>query len=342
MSTRWAHLRRWLPGLALLALTLMFARRVPWSDVWSGMRAASLPMLGVAFVANYVAVAARTALWWRFLCAIGIPSLGLAIRAMIVGMALHCVLVGNAGEAGRVLLVMRGSGERAAPIIASVVLERLAVSAGYLAVLLLAGSCLTLPPQLQRWRIPAVTALGVTVLVLTLLARKSATLRPAGAAERSCVVRRGVRMLGSTVRQATTGGGAFVIVSLTAINWIAQLATFHWTAQALGLPISVGGSAIAMLTVLASGSIRATPANVGVTQLVYVATASMLGLSGEVALGVALLLQAIQTVPVVLAGLVVLPDLVTATRSRPREGEALAPNNRSLTSGCPLRIGATQ
>lgn len=335
------HLRRWLPGLALLALTLIFARRVPWPDVWSGIRAASLPILALAFVANYVAVAARTALWWRFLRAIGIPSVGLAIRAMIVGMALHCVLVGNAGEAGRVLLVMRGSGQRASPIIASVVLERLAVSAGYLAVLLLAGSCLTLPSELQRWRIPAMAALSVSVLLLALLACQSDNLRPAGVGGPSCVVRRGLRRLRSTVRQATAGGGAFVIVALTAVNWIAQLATFHWTARALGLPISVGGSAIAMLTVLASGSIRATPANVGVTQLVYVATASMLGLSSQVALGVALLLQAIQTVPVVLAGLVVLPDLVTATRSRSREGDAMAPNNRSLTSGCPLRTGAS-
>jgi uncharacterized membrane protein YbhN (UPF0104 family) len=92
-----------------------------------------------------------------------------------------------------------------------------------------------------------------------------------------------------------------------------------------------------MLTVLASGSIRATPANVGVTQLVYVATASMLGLSGQVALGAALLLQAIQTVPVVLAGLVVLPDLATATRSRSCD-QRTPPPESSSTSGCPLGI----
>jgi uncharacterized membrane protein YbhN (UPF0104 family) len=337
MSTRWAHLRRWVPGLALLALTLMFARRVPWSEVWSGMRAASLPMLGLAFVANYIAVAARTALWWRFLCAIGITSVGLAIRAMIVGMALHCVLVGNAGEAGRVLLVMRSSGVRAGPIITSVVLERLAVSAGYLAVLVLAGTCLTLPAELQRWRIPAVVTLGLTVSLLTLLARQSDSPRGARMARPACAIRRGVRMLRSSVVRAIAGGGALVLVALTAVNWICQLVTFHWTAKAVGLPISIGGSAIAMLTVLASGSIRATPANVGVTQLVYVATASMLGLSGQVALGAALLLQAIQTVPVVLAGLVVLPDLATATRSRSCD-QRTPPPESSSTSGCPLGI----
>lgn len=318
MNTRWAQVRAWLLRIAVLGLVAMFARRVPWPEVWSSMRAASLPMLALAFAANYVAFAARTVLWWRLLCTVGVTSLGLAFRAMIVGMALHSVLVGNAGEAGRVLLVMRRSGASAPTVIASVVLERLAVSAGFLAVLVLAGVLLPLPPQLDRWRIPAVAVVGVGALLLALLVRGHDAPRSEGVGPPSGAVRRGLTVFRSSIRQAAAGGDGAIIVALTAVNWICQLATFHWTARAMGLPISIGGSVIAMLTVLASGSIRATPGNLGVTQLAYVATAGMLGVSGELALGVALLLQAIQTIPVVVAGLFVLPDLGTATRSRQR------------------------
>lgn len=314
----------------------MFARGVPWADVWSAVRAASLPMLGLALVMNYLALAARTVLWWRFLCAVGITSPGLAARASIVGAALNCVLVGNAGEVGRVLLVMRRTGERAARVIASVALERLAVSAGFLAVLALASLCLPLPDVLQRWRAAAVT-LCVVALLLPALACERDLSRFGG--RPLLVLTRELRALGSSLRDATAEGGAFVVAALVAINWVCQLATFHWTAKAVGLPISLEGSTIAMLTVIASGSIRATPANVGVTQLVYVATADMLGLPGQVALGAAVLLQAIQTVPLVVAGVFLLPDLGVVTRSR--SGAPVSGNDASHTPGGALHTGMT-
>ncbi|MGQ0714904.1 MAG: lysylphosphatidylglycerol synthase transmembrane domain-containing protein [Gemmatimonadaceae bacterium] len=304
------HLRRWLPRLVVLALAVLVAREVSWPQLWSHVSAASLPMLGLALVANCVACAARTALWWRFLCAIGIRSLGLAVRAMIVGMALHCVVVGNAGEAGRVLVVMRRTGSSATAVAATVVLERLAVSAGYVAVLVATGFLLPLPEDVARWRVPGIFMVCLGALVLMLLAREPCDDRSDAV---TCLqtLRRGMRVFRSSVRQAAAGSRASVIVGLTAVNWICQLLTFHWTAKALGLPISVGGSVIAMLAVTASSSVRATPGNVGVTQVAYVAIAGMLGLSEEVALGVAVLLQAVQTGPVVVAGLFVLPDLVS-------------------------------
>lgn len=312
------HLRRWLPRLALLGLTVMIARGVSWPEFWSHLRAASLPMLCLALVANYVACAARTALWWRFLSAIGIQSLALAARAMIVGMALHCVVVGNAGEAGRVLLVMRRTGASAAAVTATVVLERLAVSTGFVAVLVAAGILLPLPEDLARWRVPGMLMLCVGALVLIRLARESDVGQAHAGNLSQGAFRRGMQVFRSSVRQAASGSRASVIVGLTAINWIGQLITFHCTAKAVGLPISVGGSVIAMLAVTASGSVRATPGNAGVTQLAYVAIAEMLGLSPQAALGVALLLQAIQTVPVAVAALFVMSDLAAVHPARTR------------------------
>ena len=310
MSRCGPHLRQWLPRLALLGFIVMMARGVSWPELWSHMSAASLPMVSLALVANCLACAARTALWWGFLHAIGIRSLALAIRAMLVGMALNCVVVGNAGEVGRVLLVMRRTGASAAAVTATVVLERLAVTAGYVAVLVVAGILVPLPEDLARWRVPGMVMLCIGVLALLRLAREPRVGHAGNS--RLGAVRHGIQVFRSSVRQAAAGSRGSLIVGLTGINWICQLMTFHWTAKALGLPISVGGSVIAMLAVTASGSVRATPGNAGVTQLAYVAIAEMLGLSVQAALGVALLLQAIQTAPAAAGGLCVLSDLTAA------------------------------
>ena len=56
--------------------------------------------------------------------------------------------------------------------------------------------------------------------------------------------------------------------------------------------------------------VRATPGNVGVFQLVYAVTAHTLGLSKDAAVGVALLLQTIQNVPVTVLGAILAPDLL--------------------------------
>lgn len=296
----------------LLGLIAVVARGVSWPELWSHMSGASLPMLGLALVANCLACAARTALWWKFLHAIGIRSMALAIRAMLVGMALNCVVVGNAGEAGRVLLVMRRTGASMAEVTATVVLERLAVSAGFVVVLVVAGVLVPLPEDLARWRVPGMLMLCAGVLVLLQIARDPRVGRSPAGNSRVSALRHGIQTFRSSVRQAAAGSRVSLVVGLTAINWICQLLTFHWTAKALELPISVGGSVIAMLAVMASGSVRATPGNAGVTQLAYVAIADKLGLSVQAALGVALLLQAIQTAPAVLGGLFVLPDLTAA------------------------------
>ena len=316
MSRCGAHLRQWLPRLALLGLTVMVAREVSWPELWSHIRAASLPMVCLALAANCLACAARTVLWWEFLHAIGIRSLALAIRATLVGMALNSVVVGNAGEAGRVLLVMRRTGASAAAVTATVVLERLVVTTGYLAVLVGAGILVPLPEDLARWRVPAMLILCAGALVLLQLAREPRAHGPHKENPRLGAVRHGIQVFRSSVRQAAAGSRPSLIVGLAGINWICQLMTFHWTAKALGLPISVGGSVIAMLAVTGSGSVRATPGNAGVTQLAYVAIAEMLGLSVQVALGVALLLQAIQTAPVAVGGLFVLSDLTAACPAR--------------------------
>jgi uncharacterized membrane protein YbhN (UPF0104 family) len=69
---------------------------------------------------------------------------------------------------------------------------------------------------------------------------------------------------------------------------------------------------------------RATPGNVGFFQFVYAATAQALGLSTDAAVGVALLLQVVQNVPVTVLGAALAPDLVLAARKK-KPPQAQAP-----------------
>ena len=108
----------------------------------------------------------------------------------------------------------------------------------------------------------------------------------------------------------------WVALVLTVINWGAQVASYHLTAVAAHFPITVGGSITELLAVNVGFLVRATPGNVGVFQALYALTAQALGLSKDAAVGVALLLQTVQNVPVTALGAVLAPDLVLGARGR--------------------------
>ena len=61
---------------------------------------------------------------------------------------------------------------------------------------------------------------------------------------------------------------------------------------------------------------RATPGNVGFFQFVYAATAQAMGLSKDAAVGVAVLLQVVQNVPVTVLGAALAPELMLAARRK--------------------------
>jgi len=56
--------------------------------------------------------------------------------------------------------------------------------------------------------------------------------------------------------------------------------------------------------------VRATPGNVGIFQLVYVVTVRSFGVAEAPAVAVALLIQAIQVIPTLLAGAIAAPALL--------------------------------
>ena len=313
--------KRFLHGaltLGMVALLVYYARTVHWDAAWRAIRSASPWLLFLAALANLATVGSKALVWWIFLRPVGAPSLGLAMRATAAGAGINNLLIANSGEAARAVLVTRSSEATGTGVVAALALERLFDFIGYVLVLIGAAFLLPLPEDVARWRPAAVATLGAIVVVLIALLAHAPQAPPPGQKITGVVARaragfeRFIERLAHIVTLRRMGAA----LALTVVNWGTQIASYHLTAVAAHFPISVAGSITAMLLVNVGFLARATPGNVGFFQFVYAATAQAMGLSKDAAVGVALLLQVVQNVPVTVLGAALAPDLMLAARKK--------------------------
>ena len=311
-----ARARRWLRPVvvvALVAALALFGRRLDWSVVAGTVRDADRTLLAAAVAVNLVSLALRGVQWWVFLRPLGVRSLPLALRGTVVGSAMNAVVAAHAGEGARVLLVARAARVPSAGVLAALALERLLDGVSYLALLTAAAWLLDLPPEVRRWRVAAAVLLALLVALLLALAAiagrdpRPPTRAPDAGRRRLRVHLRFLRdaflSLASLPRLA-----AAVALSLAA--WALQVATYHLVARAADLPLPLAGSVAALLTGGLGFLLRATPGNVGVFQVVYALTARGFGVAEGPAVAAALLLQAAQTIPTLVAAGLLAPRLL--------------------------------
>src|SRR5918999_1325297 len=171
-----ARIARLLLSAVVVAMVILFARRVDWAVTWAAIRSADLGILLAATIINLGSAATKGVRWWIFLRAAGARSIGLALRATFAGLGLNNVLVANGGEAARVIFVARTAHLPSATVLATVALERLFELVGYVVLLALSAILLELPPSLARTRPFALGALvGVAILLVYLLRRPAVT-----------------------------------------------------------------------------------------------------------------------------------------------------------------------
>jgi uncharacterized protein (TIRG00374 family) len=299
----------------VIALLVLYARTVHWGAAWRAIRSASPMLLVLATLANLVTLLVKAVTWWIFLRPAGVRSFGLALRATAAGAGINNILIANSGEAARAVFVTRISQARGSAVLAALALERLFDFVGYIILVICAAFLLPMPHDVMRWRSAAVgTLLAVVILFAILLRQSPSEAVVAGASPTTLLARlrahgaRFVGSLGAMVSLPRLGAA----LALTGVNWGAQIVSYHLTAMAAHFPISLVGSITTLITVNVGFLLRATPGNVGVFQVVYAVTASALGLSKDAAVGVALLLQTIQNVPVTVLGAALAPNLVMA------------------------------
>jgi len=318
---------RWVISGVIIVFLVMFARTIDWRAAWDSMRHASLPLLAAAIGVNILSVILKGVRWWLFLRPAGIKSLPLSLRATIAGAGLNNVLVASGGDAARVVFVSRASGVSSATVLASLALEKLFDPIGFM--MLLVGGVLIfdLPPQFERWRVPAEILLAVIVVLLVYFVYATRNAKPERVPERRTAPRTFVgrakayfSSFTSNARVLASGPRFGMAILLSLVSWAAQLATFAFAASAAHVSIPVAGSLACLLAINVGLILRATPGNVGFFQFAYALMAQQFGVSRNDAIAVSLLIQTIQILPLTLLGVALAPEFIFK-RSRKRAEE---------------------
>ena len=306
-----AAARRALP-LAIVLLVAVFVARIEWSAAAAALRAAAPPLVGLSLAAELASVAAKGMRWWIFLRPLGPAGLPLALRATFAGAAADTVLIANGGDAVRVALLARALDVPAARVVATLALDRAWEAVGYGSLLVLATATAPLPPELDRLRPAALAALGGLLAGLLALTRRRPRdrRRPAvddGPSERLAAQLRRVVDALSALSTPRRSAAAF---ALSLVVWATQLATYACAAAAVGVSLTVSGHVLTLLTVNLGFAVRVTPGGVGVFQALYALATAPLGVAAPTAIAAAILVQAVQIVPITAIGLVAVPGLL--------------------------------
>lgn len=321
-STRWSagRIARWIVTGAIVVFLVIFARTIDWALAFNSMVNASPWLLAAALVVNFVSMAIKGVRWWLFLRPAGSPSLGLAMRASLVGSGLNNVLIANGGDAARIVFVSRAAGVPSSTVLATVALERLFDPVGFVLLLVVGAQVYPLPPSLARWAVPSQIALAAILALLmwfvyssrdiiTVTHRTTSHLGGFGAKLKAYLG----AFAGST-RFLTNGRRFAAALGISMLAWIGQVVLFQLAASAAHVEIPAAGSLVALLATNVGLLVRATPGNVGVFQVAYALAVMPFGVSRNDAIAVSLLIQTIQIVPITLVGIALAPEFLLKRR----------------------------
>lgn len=321
---------RWAISAAILVFLILFARTIDWHAAWNSMRHASLPLLAAAIGVNLLSVLIKGVRWWLFLRPIGIKSLPLAIRATVAGAGLNNVLVASGGDAARVVFVSRVSGVSSSTVLASMALEKLFDPIGFVILLVYGVLAFELPPQFERWKIPAEILLVLIVALLFFFVYATRRMKPEHVPERRAKPRTFMGKFrayfvsfGQTAGRLATGPRFVAAILLSLASWACQLWTFELAAAAAHVSIPLAGSLACLLGINVGLIIRATPGNVGFFQFVYALMAGEFGVARNDAIAVSLLIQTLQILPLTLLGMALAPEFIFRRGKKDRETAAV-------------------
>ncbi|HEU4699913.1 MAG TPA: lysylphosphatidylglycerol synthase transmembrane domain-containing protein [Gemmatimonadales bacterium] len=293
-ATRGVWLRLVL-AILLVALAIRFARGYAWEETLDALRDASWPLLGLATVINLASLGAKGWAWHLLLLPYAPHRWRSAQVATFGGAAVNCVGVSVGGEAVRAHVLATRDRVPLGAVVGTIVVSR--VVEGLALVVFLAVVAGFLPPapwvrpvQLGLWALTA-ALLALTTLGAwsRLLARMPAWLRQALAP------------------LAAEGAGRRLLapLALDVVNWICEWLTFHYCLLATGIAVSPIVALTALVAANVGGILRLTPGNVGVIQGALLLALAPFDVDPQRGLAAGLALQAVQTIPVILFGVLV-------------------------------------
>ncbi len=233
------------------------------------------------------------------------PEARRIMPVLLAGYLANLVLPARLGEPVRAFLLSRREQIAFAPILGSVVLERVLDLASLAPLAALAALQVGAPEWIVRGTIIA-TVIGL-VLVGILVA--SGITRGIEGVERLLGARGGrVRAVLAQLAhfgEGASGGGWGQLVlayALSAATWAFVAATFWFAAQSLGIDIRISAAILVAAIASLGTSIPSAPANIGTFEAAAVVALTALGVPAHEALAMALLTHAIVTLPFAVIG----------------------------------------
>ncbi len=282
--------------LAALGGAAYALRRMSWKQIGAAFAHADLLLLLAATIVNVFSLAAKGEAWHLLLRPLA-PHGGWAAQvANLIGSAVNSISVSVAGDAVRVHEIVRREKVPLRPAVQSVVATRVLEGVTLAGFIMLGPALMRLPHFLRGVQIGAI-ALIVIFLALTLIRRNRPLPRRVPGFVREIVEFRNA--IGSWGRMALP-------LLFASVNWAIQWLTYDWALTAVGARPGAAGAYLAMIAANVIGFFRFTPANVGVFQAAVTGALAGLGISPEKAFTGSLVLQAIQVLPILAAGMLAL------------------------------------
>lgn len=332
LAKRRQRAKRMVLNFVTIAVTIAFSyfalRGVKLAQVWSALQASDYWWLIPSFAVFVLSIAARALRWRSLFAPDRRPPLGDVSNAMIVGYFFNNVLPARAGEAARIVVLNQRAGTPAVEVVGTVVVERLYDVVGILVIFFVAKPWL---PHVSWFGAAAVASIVLAALIV------AAAIVLAVYGERPLLfVLSPLRRLRWFAGDRLDHAVSELVHGLSGLrNRNVALQAFVWTVAAwllsalsayfvmLAFPSLHPTFAAGVLVLVAVGLgmiLPSPPAAVGVFEGAALIALSAYGLSHSQALPFALVLHAVNFVPFVVFGaLVVHHNARRGLRARPTE-----------------------
>jgi uncharacterized protein (TIRG00374 family) len=303
-----------------VGLIAVFLRDADYSHVWTSVKAARLDYLTGALLATVVAFVIRAERWQYLLAPLGPTRFSNVFKTTVIGFAASAVLPARAGEVVRPYLLARQEGLSATATFATIIVERILDLVAVLT--LLAAYLLWFDPGMQsrdsavfqaiRYGgfVMAPVAIGALVLMFFMAGHpetlhawllKAEHVLPAKIA---AAIAKFAKMFAEGFAVVRSPSRLIAAVAWSGVLWIA-IASCTWAvSRAFGIDMPFTGGWL-MTAPLVVGVAVPTPGGVGGFHEAYrIGATAFFGADNDTAVGAAIVLHAINIVPVVVAGLI--------------------------------------
>lgn len=323
-----------LAGTALGALWLWLAlRSVEVAPAIAAIREAHAGWLLATAACGLGFMLTKAQRWLPLVARTATVPAGLAHRAVWAGSALN-LLLAHAGELLRAGLVARSTGAPAAAVLATIAVERIF---DFAALALLCALALLLDARVgASLGLAALAALGLVALGMLGVRWLTSPTGPAAAGTETGGTRdphahraaaaataraRAQAWLGSQRQRARAGlqglaepGLMLRTLVLSLLQWACIVGAIAASGAAVGTPPAPAGALAVFALMIVGLTLPSAPAQVGTTQLAYVAGFTLVGLPGPQALAASLVYTGCVVLPQLIAGGVL--ALASGTRIR--------------------------